>query len=411
MKNKILLILTILLSGCATVDKAFIPVDNVVNSTHKTYQSAGHSVSETMNDISNSAASLKSNFYESSLVKLFVSDETLTQNREQNYVIWNDASTYNAFDIIKSNIDTNVIQDPAALSISQQMKILKEYFFVKLKEEHASQFSSSHKKPEFNEFLTDRENIEQVHLYKIALSESEHKWRIDLTETQKKVAQLMLSTLYSKPIIKYVSYDPYDEELYMTVESSNTGFMEKIKIDAEKDQALKMKQSISQIKPYVFFKFDDNILEFVGINLNYNNESYICDMVDTAYTRQSDVVFTSDDISLKTMDVQYYDIVKNVQPPEWFNNISMEGEPTIGFGEGISKDDAKKEAFSDIAMSIKTTVSSNFETEKTLSGSTYASSTKSSSQQKVEDISITGSKVIKVEKKDGLWFVAILYDD
>ena len=32
-----------------------------------------------------------------------------------------------------------------------------------------------------------------------------------------------------------------------------------------------MKTDIAQIKPYVFFKFNNDVLEFVGINIKYNN--------------------------------------------------------------------------------------------------------------------------------------------
>ena len=410
MRKQLFIISILLLSGCATVDKALVPVDNAVNQTKSTYQSAGHSISETMNDLDNNTTDLQSSFYESSLIKLFLSDDSISKNREQYYVSWNNSSGHIANKIIKSKLADSEIKNPDNLKTSQKMVILKDHFFDSLKNKHARAFSSKHKKPEFNEFLTDRENIEKIHQYKTALAESEHVWRISLQQTKKEVAELMLSTLYSTPLLKYISYDPYNKELFLSIESLNPGFKQKIRVDADKIIASTMKDNISQIKPYVFFKFNEDTLEFVGINIKHKNKAYICTIIDNAFKRQSDVIFTSEELSLKALDVQYYNVVKNIKPPEWFNNIKSEENQIIGFGEGINKDNAKKEAFSDIAMSIKTTVSSDFESEKVLSGSTYASNYKSSSKQKVEDVDIKGSKVLKIEKKDGLWFVAILYE-
>jgi hypothetical protein len=411
MKNAILLIYIFIFSGCATLDKAMRPVDSAMNSTESTYQSASHSVNETMDGMGDSAAKLESLFYESSFVKVFVSDETIANNREQNYVTWKGASKHDANQIFLKKLEDTNLNNTDALTTPQKMEILKEYFFEQQKQMHADAFAAEHKKPELDEFLTDRENIQKIHEYKIALAESEHKWRIELNDTQKKVAEHMLSTLYSAPKLKFVSYDPYDEELYLSVESTNKGFAEKIKLSAEKELARDMKANMSKIKPYVFFQFSDDVLEFVGINVKYDDVSHVCDVVDSTYARQSDVVFTSEDINLKTLDVQYYDVVKNIKPPVWFNNIESEPNQTIGFGEGINKDDAKKEAYNDIAMSIKTTVSTNIESERTVSGSTYSSRIKSSTKQKTEDVAIEGSKVLKIEKKDGLWFVAILHNN
>jgi LPP20 lipoprotein len=410
LNNKLLLILTLLFSGCATVDKALVPVDNLVNDTESTYQKASHSMNETMNNIGNSAASLKSDFFENSLIKFFSSDETISKNREDSYVLWKSASTYNANNILSDSLKETDIKNPDTLKTSQKMKILKDYFFQVLKDKHSKKFSSKYKKPEFDEFLTDRENINKIHEYKIALADAEHEWKISLNNTKKQVAQLMLSTLYAEPTLKYVSYDPYDEEMFISVESTNKGFIEKIKIEANREIAREIKTGITNIKPFIFFKFNEDVLEFVGINIKHNKKPYICDIVDNTYVRQSDVVFTSDDISLNSLDVQYYNVVKNIKPPAWFNNIKSKDNQTIGFGEGINKDDAKKEAYKDIAMSIKTTVSANFESEKTVSGSTYSNSFKSKSNQKIEDIDIKGAKVLKTEKKDGLWFVAVLHN-
>lgn len=400
-----------LISGCATLDKAMTPVDEGINSTKTVFQRIGHSIGETMSDIGDSVSDMKAGFMESSLMKMMVSDDSILENRKNNYVTWENSTTYNANLILNKSLEATEIESPDSLKTSQKMSILKDYFFNLLKENHANKFSEKHKKPEFNEFLTDRENIQKIHEYKSALLESEYEWKINLKETQKKVAELMLSTLYAKPVVKYVSYNPYEEEIFLSVEASAGGFKEKIKLEAEKDLAVKMKNNVANIQPYIFYKFEDDVLSFVGINIIYDDKPVLCEVVDSTYVRQSDVVFTSDEINLEALNVKYYDIVKNIKPPAWFNNLTADGKHIIGYGEGLKKDDAKKEAYKEIAMSIRTTISANIKSEKVVSGSKVSNSLTSNTQQKVEDISIKGSKVLKVEKKDGLWFVAIKHNN
>jgi len=192
MKISSLIITTLLMSGCATIDKALIPVDNALNTTESAFQSAGHSIGETMDDMGQGIDNLKSGFFENLLIKMFLSNESISLNREKYFVVWNDASDYYASQILKNSLKDSDIKDPHALKTSDKMKILKDYFFQLLKQQHAREFSSKNPKPEFNEFLTDRENIEKIHQYKMALAESEYKWRIGLDKTQKKVAQLIL---------------------------------------------------------------------------------------------------------------------------------------------------------------------------------------------------------------------------
>jgi len=400
-----------LISGCATLDKAMTPVDEGINSTKTAIQKIDHSIGETMSDIGNSVSDMKAGIMENSLMKLIVSDDSILESRQNNYVTWKEATQYNANSILKQALETTDINNPDSLKTSDKMSILKDYFFKLLKEEHANKFSQKHKKPEFSEFLTDRENIQKIHEYKSALLDSEHEWKVSLKKTQKKVAELMLSTLYAKPVVKYVSYNPYEEELFLSVEASNGGFKEKIKLDAEKDLAISMKKNINQIQPYIFYKFDDDVLGFVGIDIKFDDKPLLCEVVESTYVRQSDVVFTTDEINLDALNVKYYDIVKNITPPAWFNNLTTDDKQIIGYGEGLKKDDAKKEAYKEIAMSIKTTISTNIKSEKVVSGSKVSNNSTSNTQQKVEDISIKGSKVLKVEKKDGLWFVAIRHNN
>ena len=133
MIKQLFIINILLLSGCATIDKALIPVDNAVNQTKSTYQGAGHSISETVNDLDNSTTNLQSSFYESSLIKLFLSDDSISKNREQYYVGWNNSSGYIANKIIESKLVDSEIKNPDNLKTSQKMVILKIISLIHLK--------------------------------------------------------------------------------------------------------------------------------------------------------------------------------------------------------------------------------------------------------------------------------------
>jgi hypothetical protein len=81
----------------------------------------------------------------------------------------------------------------------------------------------------------------------------------------------------------------------------------------------------------------------------------------------------------------------------------------IGYGQGQDQKEAKSDAYRSIAQSIKVTVNSNFTSSKQISGNTYSKNLKSKVDLNVKDIDIKNSKVLKLEKKDGIWFVAIGY--
>lgn len=409
MKISILLFVSIFAAGCAAVDKAMQPVDKAVHGTESTAQSVSHSASETWNDMSEGASDIKAGLLDSSLIRFFMSDKAIAENREKNFVVWKNDSSYELETVLKEALADEGISNVASVDTAGKMQLLKTYFFDEKKQQHSKRFSDAFQKPEFDEFLTDRENIEKIHDYKMALADAEHEWRLGLAETQKQVARLMLSTLYAQPVVNYVSYDPYKKEMFLSIESTNPGFKQQIKLDLNKKRAKKIKENLAKVKPFVFFDIDEQKLEFLGISLKYKKDFLGTELTDKSYNRQTNIVFTSEDISLKTLDVQYYNVIKNIQPPHWYNNLTAKESEIIGYGEGLSTEEAKKEAYNEIAMSLNTTVSSTIKSQQSVMGDTESSHFTLSTQQDVEKVSIKGSKVRKTEKKNGIWFVAISY--
>lgn len=399
------------LSGCSSVDKGLKPIDKGIYNIKKAYNSAANSTSEAINSMANSVDDMGSSFNETSFVKFLSDDKTILATRNRNFVRWNGSSDYDSGTIIRDFLRKNKIYDikERNLKISQKMNILKNHFFDQLKQEHINKFKKKHKKVTFDKFLTDRENIQKIYEYKMNLAESEHDWNMCLHDTKKKVAELMFAALYKTPSLKFISYDPYEEEIYLEVVSKKNEFKEKIKFEASKKIAREITNRIKIIKPSVYFTFNNDNLELVGVAVIYKKKVYICELVDNAYVRQSDVVFISSDISLKDEDVNYSEVIKNIIPPKWFYTI-QESNSKIAYGQGQDSDEAKADAYNNIAQTIKVTVSSNFSSKEKINGSIHATNSESENKQKVDKVDIKNSNILKLEKKDGIWFVAIGYN-
>ena len=398
---------SLLFSGCAIVDNTLAPIDTTINHTKTIYNDSSNYIDNSLSQITNKVTDTKSKLYENSLVKFFISDDTILKNRESNFIKWNKRSNYNSKRIIRKYLrDKKIDLKENELLLSNKMEILKEYFFDKLKKEYFKEFQKNHKKVTFDSFLTDRENIEKIYQYKLALSNLEHKWNKNIYQTQKKVSKLILSTLFGQQSVKFISYNPYDEEIFLSIKSEKESFNQKIKISVDKNIAKELKNSTNNIKTSVFFQLVDNKLELVGINLYYKKEIYLAELIDTAYFRERTISISTDTLDLKEQDVQYTKLIQNITPPTWFYNL--EGEQ-IGYGQGKDEKDAKSDAFKNIAQSIKVVVNSKFTAKKKLEGSILTKSLNSDINIKSDAITIKDSKVLKLEKKDSIWFIAIKY--
>ena len=398
---------SLLFSGCAIVDNTLAPIDKTINNTKIIYNDSSHYIDNSLSQISNKVTDTKSELYENSLLKLFISNEAILENRESNFIKWDKRSKYNSNRIIRKYLrDKKIDLKEKELLVSDKMEILKEYFFEQLKKEYFKEFQKNHKKVTFDSFLTDRENIEKIYQYKLALSNLEHKWNKNISKTQKKVSELIISTLFGKQKVNFISYNPYEEEVFLSIESEKEDFHQKVKIDIDKSIAKELKKNVKKIKSSVFFQLVNNKLELVGINLYYKKEVYLAEFTDTAYFRQQTIVISEDTLDLKEQDVQYTKLIQNITPPEWF--YTLKGD-RIGYGQGKDEKDAKVDAFKNIAQSIKVVVNSNFIAKKKLEGSILTKSLNSDINVKSNEITIKNSKVIKLEKKDAIWFIAIKY--
>ena len=408
-QNKILNVIFVssLFSGCAIVDNSLAPIDTTINNTKVIYNDTSNYIDNSLYQITNKVSDTKSILYENKLINFFIPNEIILDNRELNFIKWNTHSKHNVNKIIRRYLKNKKINlKEKQLLLSDKMEILKEYFFNKLKTEYLNEFLKNHKKVTFDSFLTDRENIEKIYQYKLALSEWEHKWNVNIFNTQKKVSELILSTLFGKQSVKFISYNPYDKELFLSIRSQRENFNQKIKISVDKNIAKDLKKNINHTKSSVFFQLIDDKLELVGVNIYYKKDVYLGEFTDSAYFRQKNISISTDTLDLKEQDVQYTKLIQNITPPSWFYTLKDE---RIGYGQGKNEKDAKIDAFKNIAQSIKVVVNSNFIAKKKLEGSILTKSLKSDINIKSDAITIKNSKVLKVEKKDSIWFIAIKY--
>jgi len=397
----------VIFSGCAVVDKTLAPVDSAVNDTKNIYHDTANYVDSSYQNVSNSVSNTKSDLYESTIVKFFLKDESILENREENFVKWFRDSRYNGTYIIRKYLKaekSTVKEDD--LELADKMEILKKHFFDILKKEYIVEFQKKTPKVKYDEFLTDRENIEKIYTYKLALKEYEHQWNLNLDKTRKKVASMILSTLFHKPKMNFVSYDPESEFIYVSIESKTGQFKENFKFKIDQDAARTMKTKLSSAKPAVYFSINSDNLEVVGASITFEKDIYNAERTKDTYIKQNTIVFSNDTIDLKEQDVQYTKIVQNITPPSWFYNLE---EDNIGYGQGKNQKDAKIDAFGEIAQSKKAVVESSTQVNKKLSGSLLTKDINNKTNVQSEKVIIENSKTIKSEKKDGIWFVAVKY--
>ncbi len=374
-------------------------------------QDTRHTKDEVSKDIDGAYEDYKASYLENSLVKLFSDCDTTFANRKDNYISWESASSFSASPIINNYLRKNSPKiKERDISTQQKMQILKHYFLDKEKDEHIANFKKSYKKPKFDKFKSDSENIDMVNEYKLKLSESQHQWRMNLDETKIRVADAMFSTLYGEPKLKFNSFDTFWNEGYFSVSSSHNNFTQEIKIKVEPEIAREMEKNIESLKPFVFFNFSDNSLKYVGTNLIFKKKIYCSDDVDKAYIREDNIVFVDDDeeISLKSIEVNYTQIIKNIKPPKWFRQLHEEGF-LLGYGEGKTISEAKAQARAEIIETLEVSVESSIVLETQTNGSSISSSSNSKVKSVAKKTILKGSKVIRDEKKDGIYFVAVKY--
>jgi len=402
--------------GCAATntivekkDNAMITVDENQHIVKNKYQDSKYLVTKTFSSISNYFTEVKTDLYENEFVQFVTSEDTILENRK-NLVIWKRDSYLNPSTIIKDYLRENKKHlDYKGLALSTKIEILNEYFFKQKQEKYIKNFQRKHKKYKFDEFKSDRENIKAINEYKFALKVSKHEWDINLEQTKKEIASDVLSTLYGTPNVKFISYDPTNEKVYLLLSSSREKFSQKISLKAQPLLAKQMKRDINKFVPKVYFKFDNSNIVLIGASVGYNKKEYLTSFENEFYKRENTLKISSETkLELNKLDIDYKVSSSNIEPPEWFYNLPK-SDKTIGYGMGDSKQEAKNSALKEIAEYLEVTVSSSTSTNKKRDGDMLSSKTSQDVKIKTGDKKLEGVTTIKSQKKDNIWFVAVSY--
>ena len=413
--------ITIIYSGCASsvgskdlsksTTKVLIGVDETTYSVKNSYEKSKHIVNSSLNSVKNLFTNITTDIYESKVAQLMLSDDKILEKRED-LVVWDKGSWDSAKYIIKKELKKEGSSvDYDGLSLSQKIKLLNSYYFDQAANRYMDAFSSKHKKPKFDKFKSDRENIEAVNRYKYELNRSKYEWEEKLPQIQKQIAQKILATLYGKPKIGDITYDPNEEKIYMKISSTNENFSQTVSFQIDPAEAKKLDQHKNYLKPKIYFKFSNNNIELIGASIGYNKKQYLAHFTNESYQRDTSLVLTDNntDIDLKKLNVDYKIKAKDIENPEWFYNLKEPEGTIIGYGTGESEDAAKNSALKNIAQSLEVDVDAKISMDKKMDGSRYSSKINQKINVKTKKRKLKGIKMLNSVKKDGIYFVAISY--
>ena len=103
---------------------------------------------------------------------------------------------------------------------------------------------------------------------------------------------------------------------------------------------------------------------------------------------------------------------KVIASPSWYENQMLEKQAgfIIGYGEGTTKLEAKKQALRDISLQLNVTVTSNTQSDTRVRNGRVMNRERDASSV-YSKVNIGKSKTLKFEKHEGKWFTALAYDN
>ncbi len=391
------------------IDTTLISYDKKAYAVKNGYQDSKQFIKKSYNSVSNYFNNMSDDFYENGLIQFISSDEIILEKRKD-LIIWKNGNSKNSSYIIKNYLKDNKKDvDYKGLKLAQKMQILNDYFFNSKQKEYLAEFTTIYKKPKFDEFKTDRENIETVNNYNYQLSRSKYDWENNLPETKKEIAQNILSSLYGKPSISNISYDPNNQLIYMQIDSQRENFSQKISFKIAPKDAKIIKNNKSSLLPKIYFKFENNEITLIGSSIMLKKEEYLANFTNKLYQRENTLTLSNNNkLDLKKLNVNYKINATDIKNPEWFYNLPENGK-IIGYGTGETESAAKNSALKNIAQTLEVDVKSDISINKKSDGSQYSSKTKQNINVSSKSKKLKGTKTIKSQKKDGIWFIAVSY--
>lgn len=97
--------------------------------------------------------------------------------------------------------------------------------------------------------------------------------------------------------------------------------------------------------------------------------------------------------------------------PSWFGTLQNNSKTEIiGYGEGLTLDEAKTNAKSDIAKTIRSHIYSSFTTQTSVNNATVKHDAQASVTE-TSNLSISDTQIVQSEESNGYFYVALKYDN
>ena len=334
-----------------------------------------------------------------------LSDDTIHSSRE-NFVPWATGSSKSAQEIFKHyypNINYLSLQE------DKKLNLLFQHFMEQAQKEFLQDLQKRYPTPEFDQFLSDRENIRVFNEHSLNIRRAENEWERNLFQTKRDVMANVLAAYYGAPKVSDINYDGNNERLYFKVSSTYNDFASIVYLDEKSDKARTIYENIQNLQPVVYFQMQDEGLRYIGITALYQDNIYITHDSDENLVRDTYIVAQSSDIDLSSIDTGYRIIRQNITPPSWVYEPSKDPAHLWIYGTGASLDIAKENARVELANSISVEVSSQSQTRVYGDSSSVAREYERLSTQKSQEIVIEDSLFTKHEKKDGYYYVRMQY--
>ena len=243
-------------TGCGIVDKtvdtAMAPVDSVGHTIDASYENTSSYLSKLKNKTSGYFSDLSHSTKDNSVGKLFFDDKDIQQGREN---------------LIKWQYSNKRYKDKEKeISSPKKFDIFFKDLSMAAQDNYLAQFNKKTPKPKFNEFLSDRENINIFNEYNLNLLKVKNQWNETLDQRRKEILSDTFNAVYGTPVVDFVSYDVYSEKVFLNIRSlTDETFKFVISFDADKQKAQKIKNNTANLAPVVYFKEDDDQINVEGI--------------------------------------------------------------------------------------------------------------------------------------------------
>ena len=396
-------------AGCSalkeTTDTALIPVDATAHYTASGWEATRHFVNAGYEGFIDFFGDMDDGFVQSGLGYYLVSDEAILESRKH-YAVWDGGERHDVDSLIRAAIkreggDLTSVKD---MTEHDRLSRLNGIFFERALETHKKAFLKHHPKPTFDQFKTNRVNLQNAREYSLALQKSENDWEMKLPQTRNEVLSRTLDAYYGRPYVENLSYKPNAEALYVDVLSTKNGFKQKIYLNGiDEETGKKMLKQIRNTRPKVYFHLDGDALTLVGITVSTLGKNYVARVTDEGFVRDSAIVMDADEeYRLEDLAINVKEIRANAKVPEWYNEQS-DCDEIWAYGSGTTEEEAKQNAYKDLAQKFKVSVKSHQKSDIELRHDQLTENFASTTDIETE-LEFENTQRLKSEKESLMWY-------